>query len=370
MRPVLPTAPGPKPAGDAHELIDEELVEAEADAQAQAQPVEFVVPDRAHGARLDRCLADAFAGLSRSFLQATVLRGDVELDGRAITKPSASVKAGQCCRVRIRPTAQSQAFVAQPVPLDVVHEDEHVLVLHKPAGLVVHPAAGNWSGTVLNGLLAHHAGAAQLPRAGIVHRLDKDTSGLMVVAKTRPAMDRLVEQIAAREVTRLYLALCSPPWAQPPQLVVDAAIGRDPANRLRMAVARTGQGKPARTQFRLLASGAQLSLLGCKLFTGRTHQIRVHAAAVGHPLVGDGLYRGRPHAGLSRQGLHAARLILTHPHTGQRLDCHAPLPADMAAVCQTEGLAWEGLAYNARPIDPEDFATDAPVCVRPAAPHA
>jgi 23S rRNA pseudouridine1911/1915/1917 synthase len=242
---------------------------------------------------------------------------------------SRKVRVGQRLRVCLWPTAQTLAFRPEAMPLDVVYEDQALLVLAKPAGLVVHPAAGNWSGTLLNGLLAHHADAAMLPRAGIVHRLDKDTSGLMVVAKTLPAMTALVRAIAAREVRRVYLALAhgTPAWQTQ---TIDAPIGRDPASRIRMAV--IGSGKPARTDVECLARGDRVCGLRCTLHSGRTHQIRVHLASRGHPLVGDALYGGRPGWGLARQGLHAVRLEFVHPASGMRLDFERPLPSDLAAA--------------------------------------
>jgi 23S rRNA pseudouridine1911/1915/1917 synthase len=214
------------------------------------------------------------------------------------------------------------------------------MVIDKPAGLVVHPAPGNWSGTLLNGLLAHHEGARMLPRAGIVHRLDKDTSGLMVVAKTRAAMDALVARIAAREVHREYLALAHRPWQGPARIQVDQAIGRDPRQRVRMAVVDLAHqmGKPALTDFRVLDSQPQACLVHCKLHTGRTHQIRVHLLHLGHPLLADELYGGKPLAGLERQALHAWRLSLTHPVTGQALSWRAPLPPELRLALSSLGL--------------------------------
>ena len=297
----------------------------------------------AHGERLDRALAQLVPEFSRSYLQQLIESGAVRLQGRAATKPSQRVRAGEAGEVELRPTPQSQAFLPEALALEVVYEDAHLLVLDKPAGLVVHPAPGNWSGTLLNGLLARDAGARALPRAGIVHRLDKDTSGLMVVARTRAAMDRLVEMIAAREVSRQYLALAHRAWQGPSTRRVDAPIGRDPRNRLRMAVVdlQRHPGKPAATVFRLLeAADAGCGLL-CTLETGRTHQIRVHLAHLGHPIVADALYGGAPVAGLQRQALHAFRLAFTHPFTGEPLAFQAPLPPDLRAAW----AAW-GLRYN------------------------
>jgi 23S rRNA pseudouridine1911/1915/1917 synthase len=278
----------------------------------------------------------------------------VFVDGRVPGKASVKVSAGSGVEVHLRPTPQAQAFKPEAVALDIVFEDAHLLVINKPAGLVVHPAAGHWSGTVLNGLLAHHPGAALLPRAGIVHRLDKDTSGLMVVAKTRTVMDRLVKQIAAREVNRFYLALVHGRWQAHGALrQVDQAIGRDPRNRLRMAVLPEGAAgaRTATTLFRAVAQSNPVFLLGCKLFTGRTHQIRVHAAWMGVPIVGDGLYGGSMALGMQRQALHATCLEFAHPATEQPMSFRAPLPADIAGA-----LTLARLQYNVWELGPHTFA--------------
>jgi 23S rRNA pseudouridine1911/1915/1917 synthase len=296
-----------------------------------------------HGQRLDRALAVLLPEFSRSFLQQLMEAGAVALRGQPATKPSHKVRAGDAGQVELRPTPQSQAFQPEDLALDIVHEDAHLLVLNKPAGLVVHPAPGNWSGTLLNGLLGRDPGARTLPRAGIVHRLDKDTSGLMVVARTRQAMDRLVAMIAAREVARQYLALVHRPWQGPARRRVEAPIGRDPRNRLRMAVVdlQRNPGKAAATVVDLLAQAPEGSALRCTLETGRTHQIRVHLAHLGHPIVGDALYGGAPVGGLQRQALHAFRLAFAHPVTGEPLAFHSPLPPDL----QQAWSAW-GLRYN------------------------
>jgi 23S rRNA pseudouridine1911/1915/1917 synthase len=218
--------------------------------------------------------------------------------------------------------------------LNVVYEDEAMLVIVKPVGLVVHPAPGNWSGTLLNGLLARDPRAATLPRAGIVHRLDKDTSGLMVVARTLEAHTALVRAIAAREVRREYLALVHGTLA-PGVFTVERPIGRDPQSRIRMAV--VGHGKPARTDVELLASCEGISAVKCKLHTGRTHQIRVHLASLGHPLVADAVYGGKPAQGMTRQALHAARLGLAHPRDGRSMSFEAELPDDLAQAWRQVG---------------------------------
>ena len=300
-----------------------------ADEEADAEVREAVVSREQHLMRLDKVLVSMAPEFSRSWLQQLIERGHVLADGQVQTTASRKLKVGQQLRLALVPTAESQAFHAEAMALPVVFEDAHLLVIDKPAGLVVHPAAGHWSGTLLNGLLAHHAGAATLPRAGIVHRLDKDTTGLMVVAKTLPAMTALVRQIAARDVRRVYLALAQGevPWAQ---LSIDAPIGRDPASRLRMAV--VASGKPARTDVERLAARNGFSALRCRLHTGRTHQIRVHLASRGFALVADATYGGKPALGLLRQALHATELGFAHPASGEALSFHAPMPADLAAA--------------------------------------
>jgi len=295
------------------------------------------------GERLDKALALLLPAFSRSYLQQRILEGDVLLGGREQRKPSGRVRAGDALQVTLRETPQSQAFIPEPMPIEVVFEDAHLRVIHKPAGLVVHPAPGHWRGTLLNGLLALDPLATQLPRAGIVHRLDKDTSGLMVVARTRQAMDRLVAAIAAREVRRQYLAVSAGRWRWSEPRDFEGAIGRDPSNRLRMAVVdlQHQAGKTARTTVECLDQTDQACLLRCSLHTGRTHQIRVHLAHAGYPLVGDALYGGRPLAGLNRQALHAVRLAFVHPVTEAPLDFWAALPTDLQAL-----LAHTGLRYN------------------------
>jgi len=306
--------------------------EAAAEPQAlEPEQREWLLDASAHGERVDKLLAGLASEFSRSHLQGVIAQGHVALDGAIVKAASRRVRAGQRLQVTLWPTAQALAFRPEAMPLAIVFEDEHLLVLDKPAGLVVHPAAGNWSGTLLNGLLAHHAAAATLPRAGIVHRLDKDTSGLMVVAKSLPAMTALVRAIAARQVQRVYHALAhgAPSWTQ---TTIEAPIGRDPQQRTRMAI--VPGGKPARTDVLCLARGRDASGLQCTLHTGRTHQIRVHLAARGHPLVGDSLYGGRPGWGLQRQGLHALRLAFRHPIGGAALAFERAPPEDLAQAWQ------------------------------------
>ena len=295
-----------------------------------------VIDETGHAQRLDKLLVTLAPEFSRSHLQNLIEQGHVRVDGRVATTASRKLSIGQHIEVGLVLPAESRAFRPEPVPLAIVYEDEHLLVVDKPAGLVVHPAAGNWSGTLLNGVLAHHAGAANLPRAGIVHRLDKDTSGLMVVGKTLAAVTALVRAIAAREVRRQYLALVHGAVAAAP-FSIEAPIGRDPVSRTRMAV--VAGGKPARTDVERLATAAvegdfMVSAVRCTLHTGRTHQIRVHLASRGHPLLADGLYGGKLLLGLERQALHAARLGFVHPATAETLAFEAPLPADLMAAWQ------------------------------------
>ena len=294
---------------------------------------EGVVTVGQHGQRLDKVLVALAPEFSRSHVQHLIEAGHARINGEAARVPARRLRAGETVALDLVPTEESRAYKAQAGVLDrqaIVYEDEHLLVVHKPAGLVVHPAAGHWSGTLLNGLLAHHEGAAALPRAGIVHRLDKDTSGLMLVGKTLPAVTALVRDIAARQVHRSYLALA---WGEVPQaLRVEEPIGRDPRSRLRMAVVSVARGgREARTDVECLALRGGFSALRCTLHTGRTHQIRLHLACKGWPLVGDELYGGRAGLSLARQALHAARLELRHPTTRAPLAFTAPPPADFAA---------------------------------------
>jgi len=343
-----------RPLGDDEVVADDDEV-ASADA-ATVEPLEVerrlaVVEAAAHGERLDKWLVRIAPEFSRAHLQGLVEGGHVRCGEQVLRQSHKKVTAGQQIEVALWPTAQSTAFRAEAMTLAVVHEDAHLLVIDKPAGLVVHPAAGHWSGTLLNGLLAHHAAAAHLPRAGIVHRLDKDTSGLMLVAKSLQAHTALVRAIAARDVKREYLALVHGAVMDGLQ-VIDAPLGRDPVSRVRMAI--VASGKPARTDVRRLAvaelpgdgvrqvPGAtraprQVSAVHCQLHTGRTHQIRVHLASRGHPLLADAMYGGAPAFGLQRQALHAARLHLLHPIDGRSLAFEAALPADLA-------LAWRAVA--------------------------
>jgi 23S rRNA pseudouridine1911/1915/1917 synthase len=320
-----------------------EDVQEEGDTAAEMELRRVTVPADSHGNRLDRTLAAIVPEFSRTYLQQLIEAGVVTLGGVSVTKTSAKVKVGDELMIELRPTPQSQAFKPEAMALDIVFEDAYLMVINKPAGLVVHPAPGNWSGTLLNGLLAHDPRAAFLPRAGIVHRLDKDTSGLMVVARQRAVMDQLVGLIAARDVSREYVALAHGAWQGTRTRQVDAPIGRDPRNRLRMAVVdlEKNAGKKASTVVSLIQSAGSHCLVKCKLHTGRTHQIRVHMAFLGHPLVSDQIYGGVPAAGLGRQGLHACRLAFEHPFTGQAMEFKSDPPEDLRAA-----IVGLGLIYN------------------------
>ena len=297
-------------------------------------PLAADIPTDLAGLRLDQALARLFPQHSRSRLQHWVREGRVTLnDGPA--DPKRKVYGGE--RVAVAPQAQPGEGPdrAEAIALSVVHEDETLLVIDKPAGLVVHPGSGNWDGTMLNALLYHAPQLEGIPRAGIVHRLDKETSGLLVVAKTLEAQTDLVRQLQARTVKREYLALVH--GVVNIGGTVDAPIGRHPVERVRMAV--TAHGKPARTHYSVLESFERATLLQCRLDTGRTHQIRVHMHSIGHPLVGDPLYGRRLGRGATadfrRQALHAERLGLIHPATGEACAWSSPLPEDLRALLQT-----------------------------------
>ena len=283
-----------------------------------------------HGTRLDKVLVTMAPEFSRSHLQHLIDAGHVQVNGEVACAASRKLRIGQWVQLALVPTDESRAYVAQAMALDIVFEDEHLLVINKPAGLVVHPAPGNWQGTLLNGLLAHHVAAAHLPRAGIVHRLDKDTSGLMMVGKSLPAVTALVRDIAARDVHRRYVALAQ---GAVTDQSIDAPIGRDAQVRVRMAVVPVAAGgKTARTDVVCLAMAPGFSAVRCTLHTGRTHQIRVHLSHQGHPLVADAVYGGKPALGLQRQALHAVRLELAHPVSRQPLVFEYPPPPDFAAA--------------------------------------
>lgn len=310
------------------------------DGAAAAGPHRVTAGEAEAGERLDRVLAAALPGLSRSRLQALIAAGAVAEGGRVIDDASTRVKPGQVYDVAV-PAPVAATPRPQAIPLAIVYEDREVVVLDKPAGLVVHPAAGNPDGTLVNALLAHCggdlSGIGGVARPGIVHRLDKETSGLMVVAKTDAAHAGLTAQFAGHALARRYVAVVRG-VPRPARGTIDAPIGRSPHNRKKMAVVRGG--KPAVTHYatdRVLARGAA-ALVTCRLETGRTHQIRVHMAHIGHAVVGDPLYGGAPRGAdpaaaamraFPRQALHAAGLEFRHPTTGEALSFTAPLPKDV-----------------------------------------
>ncbi|WP_295364754.1 23S rRNA pseudouridine(1911/1915/1917) synthase RluD [Arenimonas sp.] len=302
--------------------------------------LEAAVPMESAGRRFDQVLAELFPDFSRSRLTEWVKSGDALLDGRQV-KPKEAVRGGEPITLSVRLETETHAL-PEAIALEVLHEDEDVLVINKPAGLVVHPGAGNPRGTLVNALLHFDAKLAELPRAGIVHRLDKDTSGLMVVARTLRAHTSLVEQLSGREVHRQYLAVVQGTMVA--GNTVDAPIGRHPTDRVRMAVVKEG-GRDAVTHYRVREKFRAHTLVECRLETGRTHQIRVHMAYVRHPIVGDPLYGGafrlpkgatealvaRLH-GFRRQALHAEKLSFAHPASGEAVTVSAPMPADMQAL--------------------------------------
>ncbi len=291
------------------------------------------------GSRLDQALAVLFPDYSRSRLTQWIRDGRVQVDGRLL-KPRDKVAGGERVELSALPERNEQ-FAAEALPLPIVYEDEAILIIDKPAGLVVHPAAGNWEGTLLNALLHHAPELAEVPRAGIVHRLDKETTGLLVVARTLVAQTALVRALQAREFTREYDAVV---WGQVTGgASIETPIGRHPVDRKRMAV--VAGGKPAVTHYRLAERFRAHTRLKVRLETGRTHQIRVHMAHIHHPIVGDPVYGGRGRlpagttealrqalAGFRRQALHAARLGLAHPSSGEYLEWQAPPPDDFSAL--------------------------------------
>lgn len=330
----LPEEPAEMPADVIDEFDDQDELDALPAPGNDFSPITLRLDDACRGQRLDKALSALLPQFSRARLQQWIDDGLVTVDGKP-AKGKAIMLGDESVHVQPKPADSDHAYQPEPVPLDVVHEDEALIVIAKPVGLVVHPAAGNWQGTLLNGLLAYDPVFTHLPRAGIVHRLDKDTSGLMVVAKTLQAHTHLIRQLQARTVKRLYRAVvCGVPRIDG---TVNAPIGRDPRQRTRMAV--TSQGKEAITHYRLLEMYPGCSLVECILETGRTHQIRVHMGFLGNPLVGDATYQGgkryplpEPAAQFQRQALHARQLGLIHPATGEPMKWTCQPPADMAAL--------------------------------------
>ncbi len=301
--------------------------------------IHFVVPTDYAGQRLDQALAKLLPEYSRSRLQEWITQQQVLLDGNPAL-PKQKVWGGEKLDVLPQTTPSEQPYLAEDIPLNIIFEDDALLVINKPAGLVVHPGSGNWQGTLLNALLHHAPQLEGVPRAGIVHRLDKDTSGLLVVAKTITAQTNLVRQLQARSVKREYLALVHGELQHGGH--VDAPVGRHPANRVKMAV--TESGKSAVTHYKVEIAFPSCTLVRCSLETGRTHQIRVHMTYLKHPLVGDSVYLTGPQKcepqlreilnHFPRQALHATRLALEHPISGERMEWHEPMPDDMQQLIQ------------------------------------
>jgi 23S rRNA pseudouridine1911/1915/1917 synthase len=299
-------------------------------ATAALGRLRITVPAGCAGLRLDQALARLFPGYSRNRLARWVRDGQVRIDGRVLA-PRHKVDGGEAIELDPGPRNDTPAHRGENIPLDAVHEDGSLLVLNKPAGLVVHPGSGNWHGTLLNALLHHAPALADVPRAGIVHRLDKDTSGLLVVAKTLAAQAELVRQLQARSVKREYLAVVHGRPSRDGK--VETPIGRHPVNRTRMAV--TARGRPAATHFQVLERYANAALLRCRLETGRTHQIRVHLGSLGHPLVGDPTYgKRRSSIPFPRQALHAEHLALVHPVTRETMSWQVDPPPDMQELIE------------------------------------
>ncbi|ASC56173.1 23S rRNA pseudouridine(1911/1915/1917) synthase RluD [Vibrio vulnificus] len=310
-----------------------------------AQQIELTntVKDSQLGQRLDQAIAELFADFSRSRLKEWLLDGKVTVDGNVVTKPRTKVMGGEVITV-LAELEDEVRWEAQDIPLDIVYEDDDILVMNKPRDFVVHPGAGTPDGTVLNALLFHCPEVAEVPRAGIVHRLDKDTTGLMVVAKTVPAQTRLVRALQKRHITREYEAIAIGRMTAGGK--VDKPIGRHATKRTLMAV--SPMGKPAVTHFRVAEHFREHTRIRLRLETGRTHQIRVHMSYLQHPLLGDAAYGGRARipAGASeevtamirnfdRQALHAVMLRFEHPITGEEMEFHAPVPDDMVELTET-----------------------------------
>ncbi len=298
------------------------------------------VPDDCAGQRLDQVLARLFPEYSRSKLQTWIKNGRVQVNDRTL-KAKDRLHGGEFISLDAQAEALANTCQPEPIALDVIFEDEHLLVVNKPAGMVVHPAAGNWSGTLQNALLYRNPELASLPRSGLIHRIDKDTSGLLMVAKTLPAHNALVEQLQARTIHRQYLAITQ--GRMTAGGTIDAPIGRHPIDRKRNAIRETG--KPAITHYRVIERFTHHTLIRVKLETGRTHQIRVHMQCIRYPLLGDPVYGGRFRRpaqcddilalvlkNFKRQALHAAKLGLLHPQNQDYCEWEAPLPEDMRQV--------------------------------------
>lgn len=302
--------------------------------------IDITIPNSYAGLRLDQALAQLFPNWSRNRLQLWISQKRITLNGKAV---NSKLKVWGNEQIWINPKNLSAGpqFTAEAILLNIIYEDDYLIIINKPAGMVVHPGNGNWQGTMLNALLHHAAQLSNIPRAGIVHRLDKDTSGLLVVAKTINTQINLIQQLQQHQVKRNYLALVLGRVKQ--NGYIDQPIGRHPIQRTKMAVIE--KGKPARTHYHVLEQFDGCTLLRCSLETGRTHQIRVHMHKIGHPLAGDPVYGGRPKkikqeigqllTIFPRQALHAHQLEFAHPENNKIMDWEAALPDDMDALLQT-----------------------------------
>ncbi len=309
-----------------------------------AQQIELTdtVKDSQLGQRLDQAIAELFSDFSRSRLKEWLLEGKVQVNGQTVLKPRVKVMGGEVITIQGE-LEDEERWEAQDIPLDIIYEDDDIVVINKPRGLVVHPGAGTPDGTVLNALLFRYPDIAEVPRAGIVHRLDKDTTGLMVVAKTVPAQTRLVRALQKRKITREYEAIAIGKMTAGGR--VEEPIGRHSTKRTLMAV--NALGKPAVTHYRVAEHFREHTRIRLRLETGRTHQIRVHMSYLQHPLLGDVVYGGRARIPknasealtdmirhFDRQALHAAMLRFEHPVSGEELEFHAPIPEDMVTITQ------------------------------------
>ncbi len=293
--------------------------------------LKFTLPSELAGYRLDKAIATITPQYSRGQIQKWLKNGSVAVDDRPVS-PKLKIWGGEKITIDTSTDEKKLQFSPEPIPLSIVHEDQSIIVINKPAGLVMHPGNGNWSGTLLNALLHHHQDLTQIPRAGIVHRLDKETSGLLVVAKTLPAQLSLVKQLQKRSVCREYIALVSGRLTASGK--VDAPIDRHPTYRTKMAINRNG--KPAVTHYFPLETGKNWSMVNCKLETGRTHQIRVHLTYLGYPLIGDPLYKNKSsNIKFSRQALNASKLTINHPDRKGQMKWEIPLPSDMSYLLET-----------------------------------
>ena len=324
---------------DYDDELDVELLASETGIDLSS--ITLALTPEACGHRLDKVVAGLVPQFSRSRIQLWFDGGHVQVDGKP-ARGKDTAYGDETVVIVPQSAPEDEAYTPEAIDLNIVFEDEHIIVINKPAGLVVHPGAGNWAGTLLNGLLHHCPQLANVPRAGIVHRLDKDTSGLMVIGKTLAAQTDLVRQLQARSVKREYFALV---WGTP-QLsgTIDAAMGRHPKDRVKMAVSTNFSAKPAITHYQRIATGLldrrPVTLVQCQLETGRTHQIRVHMLHLGYALVGDSVY-GKQHLTpvFPRQALQARRLGLVHPATGEQCEWIVPLADDFADLIERAGIA-------------------------------